>query len=100
MYCFSRTFRYFIFSTLLTLGVTLALIILNFILNVRVSLTIYIPLMKVSVIAITIFTILGNINKLFAPVNKPLITRLEREKVERARQNRRREERRKNKKIS
>ena len=98
--CMSRTFRYLVFSTFLSLGISIALIVLNFILNVRVSISFYIPIMILLDLISTFTLCIYNSEKLFLPLNKPLITKLEKEKVERARLNKTKSERRRNKKVS
>ena len=96
----SRTIRYLVFSTLLSFSASIVLIIANFIMGVRVSIGFYMLITFLFDMALTALICIYNSHKLFVPINKPLITRLEREKVERARQNKRRREKRKSKKIS
>ena len=94
----SRAIRYFVFSTLVSFGVCFVLIIANFIMGVRVSAGFYFTLAGLFDLALTALICLYNSHKLFIPINKPLITKLEREKVERARRAKR--EKRRTKKVS
>lgn len=98
--CTSRTFRYIVFSTLLSFGLSFVLIILNFILGVRVSVTFYLPIIFVITLVSTVLLCAYNSEKLFLPLNKPLITKLEKEKVERARLSKRRDEKRRSRNVS
>lgn len=95
---FSRAIRYFVFSTLVSFSVCFVLIIANFIMGVRVSVGFYFMLAGIFDLALTALICLYNSHKLFVPINKPLITKLEREKVERARRAKR--EKRRTKKVS
>lgn len=95
---FSRAIRYFVFSTLMSYGVCLVLVVANFIMGVRVSLGFYFMLAFIFDWALTALLCIYNSHKLFIPINKPLITKLEREKVERARKAKR--EKRRHNKVS
>ena len=82
---FSRAIRYFVFSTLLSFSVCIVLIIANFFMGVRVSVGFYFMLTALFDLALTALLCIYNSHKMFIPINKPLIKKLEREKVERAR---------------
>lgn len=97
---FSRTIRYFVFSTLISICVCTALIVANLFMGVRVSLGFYFLLATAFDLSLTSLICIYNSHKLFVPINKPLIMRLESEKLERARQSNRRQEKRNKKKIS
>ncbi|MEG0249821.1 hypothetical protein [Peptostreptococcus sp.] len=97
---FSRTIRYFVFSTLISISVCTVLVVANLFMGVRVSLGFYLLLSIAFDLALTTLICIYNSHKLFIPINKPLIMKLERERVERARQFKRRQEKRNKKKIS
>lgn len=95
---FSRIARYLVFSAFVVGAISIALIIINLFAGVFVSLSFYMLFYVVATLALTTLIALYNSHKLFAPINKPLIMRLERERIERARLNNR--NRRNNKKVS
>jgi len=97
---FSRVIRYFVFSTLISFSVCTILVVANLFMGVRVSLGFYMLLSLAFDLALTTLICIYNGHKLFLPINKPLIMKLERERVERARQSKKRQERRYKKKIS
>lgn len=82
---FSRIARYFVFSAIITSVICLALIVGNLFAGVIVSLSFYFIFHVGATVALTILIALFNSHKLFVPINKPLIMKLEQEKVERAR---------------
>lgn len=85
---FNRVIRYFVFSTLLSFSVMTALIIVNLIIGVRVSLGFYLMLMMIFDIMLTTLISAFNTEKLFIPISKPLIKKVEKERLERARRSR------------
>ena len=97
---FSRAIRYFVFSTLISFSVCTILVVANLFMGVRVSLGFYMLLSLAFDFALTTLICIYNGHKLFLPINKPLIMKLERERVERARQSKKRQERKYKKKIS
>ncbi len=96
----SRLIRYVIFSILLSFSVSVVLAIINLFMGVRVSLGIYLLMNFWFDLALVVLLCIYNSHKMFAPINKPLITKLERERVERARRTKRVKKRTKGKKVS
>lgn len=92
----NRILRYFVFSTLLSIFVSALLMILNVVMGVWVSIGFYSKLFARFDLGLTLLISLYHFERLFVPINKPLIRKLEQEKVERAR----RAKTRRNKKIS
>lgn len=97
---FDRTIRYLMFSAILSLSVSLVLFVGNIFVGVNVSLSFYLIFCVVFSLGLTFLLCAYNFNKLFLPINKPLIMRLEQERVERARKNNRRKNKRNEKKVS
>ncbi|WP_101772825.1 CobD/CbiB family protein [Peptostreptococcus faecalis] len=92
----NRVLRYFVFSSILSFGACLTMIIINLFAGVLVSVGFYFMLFAIFDLALTTLICVYNSNKLFAPMNKRLIMKLERERLEKARRSRRKN----NKKIS
>ncbi len=97
---FSRVARIFVFSTLVSVAVSMILLIANLFAGVRVSIGFYLMILVVFDVLLTVLMSAYKGSKLFVPINKPLIMKLEQERIERARRNNRRNNKRNNKRAS
>ncbi|MBC2575765.1 hypothetical protein [Peptostreptococcus canis] len=97
---FNRVLRYFVFSTLVSFVVCFAMITINLFMGIRVSLGFYMLIFTLFDLALSILICVYNSHKLFIPINKKLIKKLNREEVERAREINRRKSKRSNSKVS
>ena len=96
----SRIIRLFVFSVIVSLALSATILIMNLFLGVQASVVFYRYVLFGSIIFITLSLTLYHGRKMCAPVNKTLIKRLERERLERARQNNRERDRKNNRAAS
>lgn len=97
---FSRTARYVVFSFVTAVPTTIALIVLNLFLGVKASVGFYMWVVLAIVVLGTLAQMARNVGKLFSPINRSLIVKLEQERLERARLNNRRKNRKSQNKVS
>lgn len=83
---FNRSLRYFVFSTMVTFGVGFIIILANLFAGVVVSLSFYMLVFLVFDLTLTFLICFYNSHKLFIPINRKLIKKLNEEEVERARE--------------
>ena len=95
----SRTLRYVVFSFITAIPVTMALLILNAFLGVKASFGFYTWII-IGVIGLCTAQMAKNCDKLFTPINRKLIIKLEQERLERARLNNRRKNKKSQGKVS
>lgn len=96
----SRTLRYVVFSFITAIPVTMALFILNAFLGVKASFGFYIWVVLGVIVLCTAAQMANNCDKLFTPINRKLIIKLEQERLERARLNNRRKNKKSQGKVS
>ena len=96
----SRIIRLFVFSVIVSLTLSATILIMNLFLGVQASVVFYRYILFGSTIFLTLSLTIYKGRKMFAPVNKPLIKRLDRERLERARQNNRERDRKNNRAAS
>lgn len=96
----SRTLRYVVFSFITAIPVTMALLILNAFLGVKASFGFYTWIIIGVIGLCTSAQMAKNCDKLFTPINRKLIIKLEQERLERARLNNRRKNKKSQGKVS
>ena len=97
---FSRSIRYFVYSFMTSIPTTLFLFIVNKIMGVKASFGFYIWVVLGILLVGTVAQMGMNFGKLFSPINRQLIVKLEQERLERARLNNRRKNKKSQKKVS
>ena len=96
----SRIIRLFVFSVIVSLALSFTILVVNLFLGVKATFVFYRFVLFGSTLFLTFSFTVYKGRKMFAPVNKPLIKRLERERLERARQNNRERNKRNNRAAS
>ena len=97
---FSRSIRYFVYSFMTSIPTTLFLFIVNKIMGVKASFGFYIWVVLGILLVGTVAQMGMNFGKLFSPINRQLIVKLEQERLERARLNNRRKNKKSQRKVS